>query len=238
MHSCIAQLWAEHLLRERGQWSSKELALFLPFPPCQHRSSARPPLHQYPDVEHGVWPPTGGLYSLCAAMGMNLTLHIIIILMINIKALPDSNLFFPECPRAAAAIFAADWDHCCCCFSSLLLWKTTSLLNKANKYRFISMPNDHCPPPDVPCKSEHHCNVLIYILLTSDLLHSQDISKINKQWKSLAHIHILIIQVLTISDLSPTTVPPMICSPSLVFWLIIRSLWWIIRLRLTGAVFA
>ena len=70
-------------------------------------------------------------------------------------------------------------------------------------------------------------------------LHSQDISKINKQWKSLAHIHILIIQVLTISDLSPTTVPPMICSPSLVFWLIIRSLWWIIRLRLnTEAVFA
>ena len=175
------------------------------------------------------------LYSLCAAMGMNL----IIILMINIKALPDSKLFFPECPRAAAAIFAADWDHCCCCFSSLLLWKTTSLLNKANKCRYIFMPNDHrCPPPDVPCKSEHHCNVLIYILLTSDLLHSQDISKINKQWKSLAHIHILIIQVLTISDLSPTTVPPMICSPSLVFWLIIRSLWWIIRLRLTGAVFA
>ena len=29
--------------------------------PCQHRSSARPPLHQYPDVEHEQWPPTGGL---------------------------------------------------------------------------------------------------------------------------------------------------------------------------------
>ena len=164
MHSCNCE---QSISWEReGNDLPKSLHCFCLSPPCQHRSSARPPLHQYPDVEHGEWTPTGGLYSLCAAMGMNL----IIILMINIKALPDSKLFFPECPRAAAAIFAADWDHCCCCFSSLLLWKTTSLLNKANKYRYIFMPNDHwCPSPDVPCKSEHHCNVLIYILITSDL---------------------------------------------------------------------
>ena len=53
---------------------------------------------------------SGGLdiVQLVCSDGMNLTLHTIIILMINIKALPDSKLFFPECPRAAAAIFAAD----------------------------------------------------------------------------------------------------------------------------------